>query len=219
MSFVTLPCAEKIVEQMKNNVCKIRIKDVQGIGFFCKIPYPDMNNMLPVLITNNHVINEELLNQKDADITISTQGDVNIKEMKLDHRIKYTNKEYDVTIIEVKEEDNINSFLELDDTLLEDVLNDKNKNLSYIEESIYLIGYIKGTLVESSGTLQNISEERKYLLIHNCRTGAGAGGSPLLNVRNNKVIGIHHSTDFHSHNKRRGTFLNYPIKELIKLKK
>ena len=209
MSFVTLPCAEKIVEQMKNNVCKIRIKDAQGTGFFCKIPYPDMNNMLPVLITNCHVINEEILNKKGINIVISTQDDVNIKEMKLDHRIKYTNKEYDVTIIEVKEEDNINSFLELDDTLLEDVLNDKNKNLSYIE----------GTLVESSGTLQNISEERKYLLIHNCRTGAGAGGSPLLNVRNNKVIGIHHSTDFHSHNKRRGTFLNYPIKEFIKLKK
>ena len=165
MSFVTLPCAEKIVEQMKNNVCKIRIKDAQGTGFFCKIPYPDMNNMLPVLITNCHVINEEILNKKGINIVISTQDDVNIKEMKLDHRIKYTNKEYDVTIIEVKEEDNINSFLELDDTLLEDVLNDKNKNLSYIEESIYLIGYIEGTLVESSGTLQNISEERKYLLM------------------------------------------------------
>ena len=98
------------------------------------------SSVLPVFITNNHVINEEILNKKGTNIVISTQDDVNIKEMKLDHRIKYTNKEYDVTIIEVKEEDNINSFLELDDTLLEDVLNDKNKNLSYIEESIYLIG-------------------------------------------------------------------------------
>ena len=46
---------------MKKNVCHIQSDESQGTGFFCKIPFPDMNNMLPVLITNNHIINEEIL--------------------------------------------------------------------------------------------------------------------------------------------------------------
>ena len=220
MSHITLACAEKIIEQMKNHVCKIILDNTQGTGFFWLIPYPDMNNRLSVLITNNHIINEELLNEINAEITISTQDDTNIKKIKLDNKIKYTNKEYDVTIIEVKEEEKINSYLELDDTLLEDILNDKNMNKSYIDESIYFIGYVEGRLVESSGSLRAIfEEESKYLLIHSCHKGLGATGAPILNVRNNKVIGIHRSAEHYSIVKGRGTFLNYPIKEFIKNKK
>ena len=218
MSLITLACAEKIVEQMKKNICQIRVENTQGTGFFCKIPYPDMNNMLPVLITNNHVINEELL-INNAKIFISIQEDENIKEMRLDNKIKYTNRDYDVTIIEVKEEDNIKSYLELDDTLVKSVLTNDNLNKSYIKESIYIMGYIKGELAESSGLLDNIYEDKNYLLVHDCMTGLGAAGAPILNVRNNKVIGIHHSTISHSNKKGRGTFLNFPIKEFIKLKK
>ena len=45
---------------MKKNVCKIKIGNEQSTGFFCKIPFPDENNLLPVFITNNHVINKKL---------------------------------------------------------------------------------------------------------------------------------------------------------------
>ena len=40
-------CTEKILKQMKENVCKINIeKDIHlGTGFICKIPFPDENNM------------------------------------------------------------------------------------------------------------------------------------------------------------------------------
>ena len=34
----------------------------KGTGFFCKIPFPNNNHLLPVLITNNHVMNELYLN-------------------------------------------------------------------------------------------------------------------------------------------------------------
>ena len=173
MSHITLACAEKIVEQMKNNVCKIILDNAQGTGFFCLIPYPDMNNRLPVLITNNHIINEKLLNEINAEITISTQDDSNIKKLKLDNKIKYTNKEYDVTIIEVKEEDNIKSYLELDDTLLKDVLNDINMNESYLDQGIYLIGYIQGfdeftlTLVVKKEIHLIYKHAIKYIKIYN----------------------------------------------------
>ena len=66
-------------------------------GFFCKIPYIN-NKELKVLITNNH-----LINLKMDKIIISINNDNEIKEIELNNRIKYINKEYDITIIEMKE--------------------------------------------------------------------------------------------------------------------
>ena len=49
-----------INSQLERSVCKIYInKNECGTGFLCKIPFPDEFRLLPVLITNNHVINEE----------------------------------------------------------------------------------------------------------------------------------------------------------------
>ena len=51
---------EIIEEQKKNNVCKIiKENDVTGTGFLCIIPFPDKLHPLPVLMTCNHVINDE----------------------------------------------------------------------------------------------------------------------------------------------------------------
>ena len=59
---ISLKGIEKIIEQMKNNsICRINDK---GTGFFVKIPYK--SKLLPVLITNNHVINfEDIINKKN----------------------------------------------------------------------------------------------------------------------------------------------------------
>ena len=107
----------------------------QGIGFFCMISFPNLNNSLPVFITNNHVINDEILNKENMKIKIDIKEEENIKEIILnENRIKYTNKEYDITIIEIKEEDNINNYFELDDIIINDILNNINKNKEYINE-------------------------------------------------------------------------------------
>ena len=56
----------KIIEQMEKNICKLMLeKNAQGTGFFCKIPFPTKENMLPVFITNNHLINKDMLNTKN----------------------------------------------------------------------------------------------------------------------------------------------------------
>ena len=58
-----------ILDQMKNNgICKIHGKN-EGNGFFTKIPFPDNNNLLPVLITNNHILNESVLNNREIVIS------------------------------------------------------------------------------------------------------------------------------------------------------
>ena len=107
---ITLEGIEIILEQMKKAICKINIGNNKGIGSFCKIPFPDNNNLLPVLITNNHIVDEIILKRKKILLLINNER----KEIVLDNRIKYTNKEYDITIIEIKKKDRIENYLELD---------------------------------------------------------------------------------------------------------
>ena len=124
-NIISYDCSKKIIEQMERNICKINIGEEQGTGFFCKIPFPNQDKMLPVFITNNHVINKDILNKDKIELDIKKEK--TMKEIKLNNRMKYTNKEYDITIIEIKEEeDNINDFLELDDIIINDIINDEN---------------------------------------------------------------------------------------------
>ena len=57
---VDLKGTKVILSQMENCICKM-VKDngEKGTGFFCTIPFPDEKNLLHVLITNNHVLNED----------------------------------------------------------------------------------------------------------------------------------------------------------------
>ena len=218
MSLIKFECGEKIIEQMKKNICKIILDQIQGTGFFCKIPFPDHSKMLPVLFTAYHIINEEILYKDEAKIALEIKADPNVKELNLKDRIKYTNKKYDTTIIEIKAEDNISDFLELDDIIVDDIILDNNKNKILVDESIYILEYVNGELNYSTGILRNIDENNKILLRHTCGTGIGSTGSPILNVKTNRVIGIHLSKVMNK-SYGLGTFLNYLLKEFISLHK
>ena len=63
------------------------------------------------------------------------------------------------------------------------------------------------------GILKSINELDNYTFEHLCSTDNGASGSPILNIKNNKVIGIH--KEAYKNKRNRGTFLNYPIKDFI----
>ena len=211
---ISYECSKKIIKQMERNICKITVGENQGTGFFCKIPFPDLNNMLSVFITNNHIINKELLYKDNLIIEINIEEENNIRKLNLNNRMKYTNEEYDITIIEIKNEDEINNYLELDDNIINDIINNNNRNDKYKDKTIYIIQYPKGELSVSYGILDNIYEDKKYNFNHKCSTEGGSSGSPILNI-NNKLIGIHKEGIYNKYNK--GTFLNYPIKEYIQL--
>ena len=204
---ISLKSTQKIIEQMrniKNNICKIKLLNgTKGIGFFCKIAFN--NNHLSVLITNNHVINEEIL-EKEKNIIISTNKEE--IEIDLDNRIKYTNKKYDITIIEIKEnKDKVENYLELD----ENIINNTSKS-QYIKENIYIIQY-KGGKEEASvsyGIIKDIDEIDKYKFEYLCNIDKGLSNPLILSIKTNKVIGIHNE----AYNNR-GTFLNFPIQEYI----
>ena len=213
---ISYDCSQKIMEQMNKNICKIKIGEEQGTGFFCKIPYPKKDNMLPVFITNNHIIKKDLLYNKNAKISIKIKENKGEKILSLNDRKKYTNEKFDITIIEIKEKDQIKNFLELDDNIIDNIINnydnDENDNGDYIDETIYIIQYPEGQLTVSYGVLLDIFEDGKYNFCHRCSTRGGSSGSPILNL-NNKVIGIHKECT-NKYNK--GTFLDYPIKDFIK---
>ena len=114
----SLEVTENIIYQMKKCVCKIYINGITGTGFFAKIPYN--NELLNVLITNNHILGEnEIAN--DQKITFSLNNDENDKkdiEM-YNERKRYTNVILDVTIIEIDEnKDDIHDFIELDNEII-----------------------------------------------------------------------------------------------------
>ena len=144
---IPFDCSEEIINQMKKNICKIKAEE-QGTGFFCKVPFPDKDLMLKVLITNNHVINEDILYKTDAKISIFIKEEKKYKELNLNDRIKYTNKEeeYDITIIEIKENDGINNFLELDDKIINGIINNESENDDYVDKTFYVIQYPEGDI-------------------------------------------------------------------------
>ena len=210
---VPYECSKTIIEQMEKNICKITVGDEQGTGFFCEIPFPNKDNMLKVLITNNHVINDSILKKPDAVIPLDIEEEANTKYLNLNNRIKYTSEKYDTTIIELKENDEIKNYLQLDEKIMEDIMNNINKNDKYKDETVYIIQYPEGKLSVSYGIIGNMCVSEEYNIIHKCSTNRGSSGSPILNINNNKVIGIHKKPKENKYNK--GTFLNFPIKEFI----
>ena len=150
--WVSLETTEEIIKQMKTKICKIYLKNgIKGTGFFCKISLLNQNNKLNVLITNNHIINEEIIKGKEIIIKINNKS----KRIELDNRIKYTNKEYDVTIIEIKKEDEINC------EYFENEINNFNEENN--KESIYILHYPGNENISVSYGIINVINQKKNM--------------------------------------------------------
>ena len=191
---------EKITDQMKMNLCKIDSNGGFGSGFFCKIPFPDENIMLRVLITSNHILNENNIKNGET-IKFSLQNNQIEKKIIIDNTRKtYTNKELDTTIIEIKPTDEINSFLEIDEKLYKK--NTKKK------EEIYIIQYSKDK--KYSFSTGKIHQFNKNNIENYCITGEESSGSPIFYLSNFKVIGIHKEK---KNERNIATLITTPIKE------
>ena len=81
-----------------------------------------------------------------------------------------------MTFIEIKEEDNINEFLESDKKIIEKKFRDK---------SIYILHYPEKKLI-SYGLTGGIDNYKK--IMHYCDAQDGSSGSPILSLDNLKVI-------------------------------
>ena len=161
-------------------ICKISFFEKTGTGFFCKIPY--QSKQLPVLITCNHIFNEDI--QKNNNIVISINDNKEKRAIKIDENRKvYSNEELDITFIEIiQEKDKIYNFLEIDELPYN---KEYDKNIP-----IYVLYYscIDKMAGMSTGFIKKIKENN---LIYDATTNSGAGGAPIILLKNNKVIGIH----------------------------
>ena len=207
---VSINNSEKIIDQMKQCICKIYGQKM-GTGFFTKIPYG--SQLLPVLITNNHVINRNDINEEKS-ILISLNNEKEYRNIKLDDsRIIFNDEKLDVTFIEIKENiDNINSnnYLEIDESI-----NVGNKYLKKIytsanSKSIYILNYPKGgNIVVSYGIISDLQDN---IINHKCNTEQGSSGSPIISLNSLKVIGIHCSSN-KSFDYNEGVLINSAIKK------
>ena len=183
---VSFKGTENILNQMNNCVCRI-YNNGNGTGFFTKIPFK--NKLLPVLITNNHIINQNDIKNNET-ITFDINNDKQLRTIELNNdRLRYTNEKLDATIIEIKEnKDKLNNeYLELDNNIINYFESNENEEPNYLNdiysnESIYIINYPKDKdIVVSYGKSPLLNESE---IKHYCSTEPGSSGSPILLINN-----------------------------------
>ena len=177
---------QKINESIGNSICKIKLKNgSEGLGFFCKIPFLDKNNLMPVLITKNLIISKEIIENKE---TLKIKVGNSEIDISLINIIKYSNERCELTIIEMKEpNEEIIHYFELDEKIIESIINEDDNNEIDFNEILYTIEYHANKFYISLGTLSNIkfninikNNENSLLNIY-----------PLININNNKLMGIY----------------------------
>ena len=148
---------------------------------------------------------------------ILISNDNNTKELNLLNRRIFKNKIYDIiiAIIEIKEEDGINNYMELDDRIINYINNNEKilfdepykiinyyqeiLNISYIIDSEYIFLF-----------LPKEGPEFKYELLNNTNKRDEINGNIILTI-NNKFIGIPYENDYDINY----AYLAYSIKEFI----
>ena len=191
---------KKITEQMQKNICRIKLNNDKANkmskGFFCKIPNKD--NLSKVLITTKEIINEVFLKEENKDIIIYTKQEP--KRMNLNNRNIYEYKDI-FSLIEIKDEDGIKEFFDI-----ETIKADGKDIEKYYNKKIYMIQNQNEDLFLSFGLFENIDKNENNSFYHTCPTITGSSGSPILNLENYKIIGIHMPNNS---KKNRGIFFNF----------
>ena len=167
----SMKCIWKISDQMSNSFCKINEYD---IGFFCHIKYYD--EKIPVMIINNYI--------RDKDYNGTIEVIMNNKHKKIElGNVRYKNKEYNISILEIKENKNEKyNFIEIDDKIYS-----QDSYMYYNNESIYILQMNNiNNIFVSYGVIEEIIDTKiSYIanLYHK------SNFSLIFNL-NNKLIGI-----------------------------
>ena len=200
---ITLENTKIILEQLKKCICRIKIKESQGTGFFCFISFNEKS--LPVLVFPQYMISEELneicveLNETSKTIKFN------------DGRKIYFNKELFIAIVEIiPSKDLFFDFLEID----KNIFASGSRNL-FADDNVYALQNSVGGKKISYGKIKSINEDTIH---HLCSTENGSGGAPILNLLHGKIIGFHTSSS-KTFNFNIGTFLKTPINTFIDMNK
>ena len=144
-------------------ICKINGSKI-GTGFFCKIKYE--NALIPVLITNYHVIDDNYVRSNNSlKVYINEKSKfINLNKKKIIY--SSSNNEYDIIIIRLQDGE-IENYLEIDENIFE------NSENAYKDEPIYILhfpGADKAKISYGNG-IEKINE---YDIKHLCNTEEGS---------------------------------------------
>lgn len=172
-----------IIKKKLKTVCAISIGNIKATGFFCKINiYAKTKN---VLFTNNHVLDENLIQIGQKINILYNESNKEIEITK--NRFICTNSELDYTCIEILTEDNIHDFLQVDREI-----HTFNPFKTYQNDKIVIIQYPHSDTPEFEfGKIKKYSKKTN-LIYYSIPTLSGSSGSPVLSFnRNLNVIAIH----------------------------
>ena len=199
-----------IYDQMNDSFYKIKGKDNKfGIGIFCKVILN--NKTIFFLMTNFHLIDNNYI-ENNSGIKIKINNElINLKFG--DKRFKYINKEYDLSIIEIKENKIIKlNYLEIDESLY-----DKESTNISNKDSIYIIHHNNSKQNEISVSYGIIRYINNLKFTCSCNINASGTISPIFNLNNNKLIGIYINNSYQSKQFIKGIFLKNVINEFNEL--
>ena len=174
-----------ISKKLSQKICKIVIETQKGrqIGTGFILAFPIDLEWFYCLITNDHVINNESINNNDV-VNISYEKEVNIKLDKNKRYIKsFIDKKLDITVIEILDEDNISKKYYLYPELNTPINNE------LIKKEIYIPQYFEGLkLKKSEGIIKDIIKNE---FAHLVNTIKGSSGAPIIQENSYRVIGIY----------------------------
>ena len=172
------------------------------IGFLCEIPFPNNSNLLPVLITSNHILGEE-------NIQIGKEIKFNLNDKPYKIKIDNSRKTFmdvnnNIIIIEIKKEDNIKQFLKIDDDI---------SNINQNQDQLFMVEYeCKENEIESIKILNNMVNLNKDInfLFYSCDSEINPLGGLIFNSSTNTIFGMHKNKDSES-----SVNIGIPIKQII----
>ena len=193
-----------IDKQQQKSICKIRINyDDIGYGFLALSPLTN-KKILVAKIDSSYFLSKEndiklIINNKDPILLMSNE-----------HRIIYSNGNFNITILELKESDGINqeNFLHFD------FVGKENNNMirKYKGKEIYIIPYkTKSKIIYPLGKIIDIEDNEKF--VHDCKDlDKDLIPFPVFSLDNYKIIGINESIN-------KGIFLKKLLDEFNELVK
>ena len=193
-----------IDKQQQKSICKIRINyDDIGYGFLALSPLTN-KKILVAKIDSSYLLSKEndiklIINNKDPILLMSNE-----------QRIIYSNGNFNITILELKESDGINE----DNFLHFDFDGKENNNMirSYKGKEIYIIPYkTKSKIIYPLGKIVDIEDNEKF--VHDCKDlDKDLIPFPIFSLDNYKIIGINESIN-------KGIFLKNLLDEFNELVK
>ena len=184
---VNIPKMDQVYNLLKSAV-KIEVGPNKfGSGFFIKFK-KNNGKIFYCLMTNQHVINQEIIEQKKK-IKILYENEKKTLIIELDQEdrfIKYfeDSLQIDVTVVQILDMDNIEKdyFLEPNDDY-------KKGYQQFNDKTILVVQYPLGEQLSMSNGIIKYSENNTFA--HTASTLHGSSGGPIVLEGSDKVLGIH----------------------------